>query len=61
MLAFSKSKLAKIPDEIFMKYGVFDEYGDIVGVKEDAPAEFKEAYEHDKKMYDDTLAQGIQL
>ena len=61
MIAFSESKLAKYTNEECERYGVFDDLGFIIGVKDDAPADFKEAYEADKKMYDDALARGIQL
>ena len=61
MLLPGQTKLEKFSAEDFEKYGVFDDVGDIIGVKDDAPADFKEAYEADKKMYDDALARGIQL
>ena len=42
--------------EEMKKYGVFNSYGFVCGVKEDAPNDFKEAYEeykeHSKKMED---------
>ena len=59
LLAYGQSKLSKFSDEEFEKYGVFDEVDDIVGVKEDAPPEFKEAYEADKKMREELRAQGF--
>ena len=59
MIAYSESALAKIPMEDFRKYGIFDEWGTIIGVKDDAPADFKEAYEHDKKIEEEWEALGI--
>ncbi|MBR0261028.1 MAG: hypothetical protein IJQ85_04450 [Selenomonadaceae bacterium] len=59
MMAYSESELAKISMEDFWKYAIFDEWGIIIGVKEDAPAEFKEAYEHDKKIEEEAWAKGI--
>ena len=61
MMAADKSKMAKFSVEEVFSYGIFDEDGSLVGAKDDAPAEFKEAFEADKKMYDDALAQGIAL
>ena len=45
MVAFGKLKIDKYPIEEFKKYGLFDDMYEIIGVKEDAPTEFKEAYE----------------
>lgn len=61
MIAFTESKFWQYPVEYIEKYCLFDEYGSICGTKEDAPPEFKEAYEADKKMYDDALKRGILL
>ena len=61
MITVEQSELAKYSTEEFEKYGLFDEYGSIIGVKEDAPADFKAAYEHDKKMYDEAQERGIIL
>ena len=56
MTAFSESKLAKYTDKEFEEYGIFDDLGTIIGVKDDAPADFKQAYEeykeHCQKMED---------
>ena len=60
-MAFSESKKAQLPADKVLKYGIFDRYGTLVGFKEEAPVEFKEAYEHDKKMRDESLEQGIIL
>ena len=61
MLAVGQTKLEKFSTEELKKYGLFDDVGDIIGVKADAPEEFKEAFEADKKMYDEALARGVQL
>ena len=49
MMAFSESKMTKYTSMEIRQYGVFDDDGILIGVKEDAPADFKEAYEADKK------------
>ena len=59
MYLFSEMRLAKYKKEEILNYGVFDKMGCLVGVKEDAPPEFKEAYEHDKKMDEEWEALGI--
>ena len=59
MYLFSEMRLAKYKKEEILNYGVFDNMGCLVGVKEDAPPEFKEAYEHDKKMDEEWEALGI--
>lgn len=59
MLAPDDVKLKGYSVEEYEKYCVFDEDGFICGVKEDAPDEFKEAYEHDKKLQDERDALGI--
>lgn len=41
------------------KYGILDEDDFLIGVKDDAPVEFKAAYEHDKKQADEQWAAGI--
>ena len=61
MVAYSELKLVKFSDETVEKYGLFDNWGILIGIKDDAPADFKEAYEHDKKMYDDALKNGVIL
>ena len=45
----------------FEKYGVYDEWGELVGVKDDAPADFKEAWAADQKLYDEAEKNGITL
>ena len=59
MLLPNEVKLAKFSIEEYEKYGVFDNEGWIVGVKENAPDEFKEAYEWDKKKNEDRWKLGI--
>ena len=59
MTSVYDSKMAKYSFEEFMMYGIFDEDGCFTGVKDDAPDEFKEAYEHDKKLQDERDALGI--
>ncbi len=59
MKDFSESKLAKYADIESFKYFIFDEYGDLIGVKDDAPPDIKEAYEADKKISDEWAALGI--
>ena len=57
--AFGEMKLSKFAKEEVLAYGIFDEWGDLSGVKDDAPADFKEAYEHDKKTEEELAALGI--
>ena len=52
-------KLSAFSIEEFERYGLFDEDGCIIGVKDDAPADFKEAYEHDKETEEELAALGI--
>ena len=59
MKSFSESKLALFSAEEFEKYSVFDERRLAIGVKDDAPAEFKAAYEHDRKIDEEWEALGI--
>ena len=59
MKAFSESKLAKYEDIESLKYFIFDEYGDLIGVKDDAPPDIKEAYEADKKIDEKWAELGI--
>lgn len=61
MIAFDQLMLAKFNIEEYEEYGLFDEYGSLVGTREDAPDEFKMAYEHDMKMRDEALKKGIIL
>ena len=61
MIAFSESALAKYTFEEISVYGVFDEDGVLVGVKEDAPPDFKEAYEKDKKIRENRQALGLDV
>ena len=60
-MAFDKSELAKYSVTEILEYGLFDKYGSLVGAKEDSPVDFKEAYEHDKKIHDDALKKGVVL
>ena len=59
MMAVCDSELAKYTGDEILTYGLFDEDGCIVGVTEDAPPEFKEAYEHDKKLQAEREALGL--
>ena len=59
MLAPDEVKLKGYSVEEYEKYCVFDEDGFICGVKDDAPSEFKEAYEHDEKRRKELEALGI--
>ena len=52
-------ELEKFTFEEFERYGLFDDLGELIGVKDDAPPEFKEAYEHDKKKRAEFEALGI--
>ena len=45
VIAYGTMKLHKYTLEELEKYGLFDSYGFICGTKEDAPADFKEAWE----------------
>ena len=58
MLLASDTKLWQYPVDDIMKYCIF-ENGDIVGVKDDAPAEFKEAYDWEKKKEKERWTKGI--
>ena len=44
MIAYSESKFWQYPLEEIKRYCLHDEYGSVIGVKEDAPADFKAAY-----------------
>ena len=59
VLAPGTLKMAKFTIEEREKYGVFDEDGWLIGVKEDAPAEFKEAWSADRKLEAEMWEQGI--
>lgn len=61
MMAVNESKMSKFTVEEILSYGTFDEDGSIIGVEDFATEEFKEAFEADKKMYDEALARGVQL
>ena len=61
MLAISDVELKGYTVDDYEKYCLFDEDGFIAGVKEDAPADFKAAYEHDKKLYEEAEERGIIL
>ena len=61
MLAPEQAKFWCYSWEYFEKYAVFDENDNVIGVKENAPNDFKVAYEEDKKMHDEALQQGIIL
>ena len=59
MLAPGKMKLASFSIEEYERYGILDDVGCIISVKDDAPAEFKEAFEADKKRVDDMESLGL--
>ena len=59
MHAFNGTRLAKYTKEELLTYGIFDDMGCLVGIKDDAPPEFKAAYEADKKKDDEWEALGI--
>ena len=61
MVAYSELQMVKFRDEEIKKHGVFDNWGFLIGIKEDAPEELKEAWLADKKMYDDAAKKGIIL
>ena len=61
MMLPGEMKMVKFSIEEREKYGIFDAEGWLVGVKESAPAEFKEAYEHDEKKEKEAWEQGIYL
>ena len=52
-------KLWQFPKEVRERYCLFDEDGFLAGVKDDAPPEFKEAYEYDKKRDEEREAMGL--
>lgn len=52
-------KLAKFSTEEYEHYGILDELGCIIGVKENAPEEFKKAFEADKKRADELEKLGL--
>ena len=61
MMAFSESKLARYTSIEIMKYGIFDDEGVLIGVKEDAPEDFKKACETDKKFCNKWEAMGVDV
>lgn len=61
MIAANESKMSKFTVEEVLSYGTFDDDGSLIGVADFAPTDFKEAFEADKKMYDEALARGVQL
>ena len=61
MLAPRVLKMTKFTVEECKKYGVFDEDGWLIGVKEDTPANFKEAWSEDQKLYAEAEKKGIVL
>ena len=44
MTAYGESKFWQYPSEERERYCIYSEHGYIIGVKEEAPEEFKEAY-----------------
>ncbi len=61
VLAYDESKFWQYPIEEIEQYCLFDEFGSIIGVKETAPADFKKAYEEDKKRSDELEKLGIDV
>ncbi len=61
VLAYGESKFWQYPIEEIRKYCLFDEFGSIIGVKETAPADFKEAYEEHRKRRDEWEKLGIDV
>ena len=61
MVAYSELQISKFTFEEFDRYVRRDGYGIPIGVKDDAPEEFKKAWLADKKMYDDAAKKGIIL
>ena len=57
----TENRLRDYSFEDYKKYCLFDEDLIPIGVKEDAPADFKAAYEHDKKLYEEAEERGIIL
>lgn len=51
MFAPGALKLADFSLEEIEKYAILDDMGCIIGVKEDAPPDFKEAYEAAQKLF----------
>ena len=59
MFAPGTFKLLEYPKEVRKRYCIFDDCGCIIGVKDDAPPDIKEAYEADKKISDEWATLGI--
>ena len=59
MHAFNETRLAEYTQEELLTYGLFDDLGCLVGVKENAPVEFKLAYEADKQKAKEWETLGI--
>ena len=47
--------------DYILEYGIFDEDGNIIGIKENAPLEIKESYEEFKIVYNEALKNGAKL
>lgn len=47
--------------EMIFEYGLFNEIGDLIGLREDAPEEVKEAWQKLKAIYDEAEARGEKL
>ena len=58
MLAPGKSKFWQYPAEYIMEYCLFED-GCIAGIKDEAPNDFKKAYEEHKKLEKEMWEQGI--
>lgn len=59
MMAFSKAKFWQYSEEYFKQYCIYDEEGTLTGVKDDAPEDFKAAYEEEKKHDEKMAALGL--
>ena len=60
MILPDNAKIFCYPKEILAKYGVFDKDGCIIGVKGNAPVDFKSAYDDYKKYREEMEALGIE-
>lgn len=61
MRAYSELEISKFTDEEFDRYARLDEYGFVIGFKDDAPEEFKAAWLADEKKRTEALKEGVIL
>ncbi len=59
MLAYDEFKFWQYPFEEIEKYCLFDEYGSLIGVKKEAPTDFKEMYEEYEKKFQNGKRQAL--